>query len=217
MHAEDSSLVNVKSLVFTSVAVSPTGIACMQTDQGVDYLSRVCYSEPLFFDRLAENVGFAVGDEDADALLFGLRCFAAEAVALRYLNRAEHSRVQLARKLRKKGFSAAEYKPPLDYLTQIGALDDRRFAAAWLELRVLSRYEGRERLFAELLSRGVSQEIARGVLRDHFQHTCEQEVCEKAVKQYARRGKTRRQMFAALIRRGFSYALVRAACDNTGL
>jgi regulatory protein len=85
------------------------------------------------------------------------------AVAL--LARREHSRDELARKLRRylqEGESAADIDAVLDELQRRDLLSERRYAEAIVRTRS-SRY-GNARLAQDLRSRGVTAEAAKGAL-----------------------------------------------------
>ena len=85
------------------------------------------------------------------------------AVAL--LARREHSRDELARKLRRhlqEGEGAAEIDAVLDELQRRDLLSERRYAEAIVRTRS-SRY-GNARLAQDLRSRGVTAEAAKGAL-----------------------------------------------------
>mgnify|MGYP000507114350 CR=1 FL=1 len=77
---------------------------------------------------------------------------------LRYLTRREHGRVELARKLRAKGFDPDEISETLDALVQAGYLSDQRFTENYIRYR-LNRGKGPVNIVQELLTKGVSQAL----------------------------------------------------------
>lgn len=131
--------------------------------------------------------------------------------ALRLLARREHSRAELARKLRQRG-EGDGLEVVLDALERDGLLSDSRFAEAYVRMRVGRGY-GPLRIEAELAERGIDSGLAdvslragepdwtgqcRMVARKHFSEPAAD------VREHARRTRF-------LLRRGFASADVRAA------
>ncbi|MEN8176952.1 MAG: regulatory protein RecX [Pseudomonadota bacterium] len=83
-------------------------------------------------------------------------------MALRLLTRREHSRLELARKLRDRAFSEQIVGAVLDDLEAQGLLSDRRFAEQYLEARVRRGF-GPLRIRAELSKRGVDAALVSQV------------------------------------------------------
>jgi regulatory protein len=78
--------------------------------------------------------------------------------ALDLLARREHSRLELARKLRQKGCEDAEIRQIVEDLAQEGWLSDARFAESYLRVRLEKGY-GPSRIQGELRDRGVAVEL----------------------------------------------------------
>ncbi len=152
--------------------------------------------------------------DEFNAVIFSSRIFEAESRAMKYLAAAEHSRFQLEVKLRKKGFSAAETGPALDFLCGRKIIDDRRFASAWLNSRVSSCINGRIKLAAELASRGISREDADAALNEFFSRWSEEELCRKAAEKLRRRGRSGEKLTASLLYRGFPPSVIRSCLKD---
>jgi regulatory protein len=88
--------------------------------------------------------------------------------AMDLLARREHSRFELDRKLRQKGFSQEEIPGTLDSLVKQGLLSDQRFAEEYCRARS-KRGFGPRRIEVELQERGVSVEIIEKTLADYDQ------------------------------------------------
>jgi regulatory protein len=73
------------------------------------------------------------------------------------LARREHSQLELARKLRQKGFGDDAVRGIVDELVQEGLLSNVRFAESYVRMR-LDRGYGPLRVTAELRQRGVAGE-----------------------------------------------------------
>ena len=87
-----------------------------------------------------------------------------EAVAVRILAQREHSRHELAQKVRQRcECDAATLDQMLDKLQEIGYLDDSRYAAAFVRSSV-SRGRGPQRISYELREHGVDTAIASHAL-----------------------------------------------------
>lgn len=82
--------------------------------------------------------------------------------AIRLLARRDHSYNELARKLAADGAAAEDIEETLSRMVELGLLDDRRFAEAWI--RSKARGRGVVRLRHDLLQRGVSREIIEAAL-----------------------------------------------------
>jgi regulatory protein len=78
--------------------------------------------------------------------------------AMDLLARREHSRFELERKLRQKGFAEEEIPGTLDALVRQGLLSDQRFAEQYCRMRCNRGY-GPRRIQLELQERGVSAEL----------------------------------------------------------
>lgn len=153
--------------------------------------------------------GYSLTETDADILYRAARLFNAERTATGFLSRAEHSRFMLNMKLAKKGFARSEYESALDYLEEQHILDDKRFAEAWLRNRLIHHSEGRQKLLAGLLTRGISKADAAIALDSLLQDITEEELCLRAVTKLKKQGKTGNRLIYALSRRGFSQKIIR--------
>ena len=83
--------------------------------------------------------------------------------ALGLLARREHSKAELARKLRQKGCAVDEIETGLQQLQADGYLSDRRFTEAYVNMR-MNRGYGPMRILAELREKGVAGELANEFL-----------------------------------------------------
>jgi regulatory protein len=100
--------------------------------------------------------------------------------ALDLLARREHSRLELERKLRARGYELEIIEATLVELTATGALKEARFTESYVRSRV-ARGKGPVRIRAELAERGVAVEESvpalQGVEQDW--HALAREVREK--------------------------------------
>ena len=98
---------------------------------------------------------------------------------LALLARAMHSRRALALKLQRAGFGPAPVTQALARLDELGYLDDAGFARLWVHGRVERGGDGRARVLAGLLSRGVSQHDAAAAVAEEYPPERELEICRK--------------------------------------
>ena len=133
--------------------------------------------------------------------------------ALAYLARRAHARRELARKLRRKGFEAAEVEQVLDALTAAGLVDDAATSDALARSRT-GRGMGRNRIASELRSRGLGRDDIDGALAK-IPAEDERAALRGALDRKARTlpvgltpAATSKKLFDHLVRRGFSIAAV---------
>lgn len=91
----------------------------------------------------------------------------ATAFALKLLSLRNHSRFELAGKLRKKGYSHETGEAALDYLSKKKLIDDEAFARELIESRQRRKPSGRGKLRCDLLKKGVSESVASELLKDY--------------------------------------------------
>ena len=81
-------------------------------------------------------------------------------IAYSYLNKRERTAAEVARRLRREGFSPETLAQTLVLLHDQGTLDDRRFARLFIDdKRALDRW-GSERIRSVLIQRGVDSDTA---------------------------------------------------------
>jgi len=90
---------------------------------------------------------------------------ACERAAVDLLARREHSRLELERKLARRGFPEAIVAPSLDALEHSGLLVATRFTESFIRSRI-AKGKGPTRIRAELAERGVAGEQTAESLRD---------------------------------------------------
>jgi regulatory protein len=83
----------------------------------------------------------------------------ARAICLRLLTLQPRTRAELAAALAKRGVPDDAAETVLSRFTEVGLIDDRAFAAAWVDSRHTGRGLARRALAAELRRRGVDQDV----------------------------------------------------------
>lgn len=134
---------------------------------------------------------------------------------MRLLSGRAHSRVEIQRKLARRGYSPEEIDSTLARLDELGYLNDLSFAEGLVRVRSASR--GPRALSAEMARRGVGRAQADRALAgysDALQLASAMRIIERT---YGKRQITEyREMLDRvgnkLLRLGFSTTIVRAAC-----
>lgn len=134
---------------------------------------------------------------------------AARAILERRIAMREHSRGELAQALAKKHVPEELAERLLDRFTEVGLIDDERFARAWVESRQRMKGTARSVLALELRRKGVDGEVIDVVLED-IDAESEREAAHRLVQKKLRslRGlddTTRiRRLTGMLARKGYS-------------
>jgi regulatory protein len=122
----------------------------------------------------------------------------ARAICLRLLTLQPRTRAELATALARRGVPDDAAATVLSRFTEVGLIDDRAFAAAWVDSRHAGRGLARRALAAELRRRGVDGEIVGEAVA-----AVDAEAEERAARQLVARrlSGTRRLDRAARVRR----------------
>ena len=132
-----------------------------------------------------------------------------------YLGRRAHSRMELRRKLDRKGYPPEDVESAMRRLAELGYLDDAAFARALVRRRSTSR--GPRALAAELAAKGIDR-AGIGAALDETDSASQLEaairLAERLYGQKPSPGyrETVNRIGAKLVRRGFSMEVARAAC-----
>ncbi|MDF2459900.1 MAG: recX, partial [Nitrospira sp.] len=112
--------------------------------------------------------------------------------------------------LTRKGASSAQAKQILSRLSTLRYLDDRAYAARWIEATLARRPMAAERLKSELLARGLSESVAGEMIRKGMQEVDEEALARRAVFLQGRQGsRLLPQRVAGLLRRrGFAEDMI---------
>ena len=144
---------------------------------------------------------------------------AAHALALRWLSMRELAANALRKRLRDRGFDADIIEATVDRLIAARALDDERAVRACARTLVLVKRRGRQRAQRELETMGFAPELARRVLADIIGDEDEQALANRFLVARLRGARVipdvaaYQRLYGALVRRGFSSAIVRTALN----
>lgn len=169
-------------------------------------------------DVCAENgikVGLTLCDEEINSLKHTSDLRRAKSRALWYLDRMDYTEKKLFEKLLKAGFRKEICAETLAYLCEFSLVDDKRYAERLAERYRESNVSKREAV-NKLYLKGVPLSLAKQVcvcFETDETDTVKNLIKEKyAAKLSAENGS--QKVFAALIRKGFSYQSVREAMKS---
>ncbi len=134
---------------------------------------------------------------------------------LRLLARRAHSRVELRRKLSRRGYEEEDIRAALTRLAELGYVDDALFADGHIRRRSAS--QGPMALSAELAARGVDKHTAGAALRA-FDRDAQLAAATRLAERLCGRnqpagyGELLDTIGVKLLRRGFPQAVARDVC-----
>jgi regulatory protein len=175
----------------------------------------VAYQHQLVKGRL-------VSQEFAALLMEQSARIEARRIAERLLSARMRSERELHTRLVRREIPPAVADSVIADLRRIGLLDDEAFARAYIADRMLLRPRSRQLLGRELKSKGVAPEIVERVLDRLAGGEMEVENATAVLRKYLARqssmdaGVSRRRVYAALVRRGFSADVIRSAFRAAG-
>ncbi len=127
------------------------------------------------------------------------------------------SEKEMRQKLRLKGAGNKLIEQVLEELKQKGLINDQKFAQSWAESRIFNRPMGKFLLRRELMQKGIKKETIEGVIEKAYSEEDEVELARSLLQRKVRTfknledTKTKKRMMDFLLRRGFSYEVVRQA------
>lgn len=135
-------------------------------------------------------------------------------LALAYVARRLRSSWEMSEYFRRKEYDADLGQQILKRLTDLGLVDDQKFAEAWVNTRRLLKPVSRRRLAQELRAKRISDDIAERVLAED--ETTDQTVLSELVAR--KRRQTRYQddtkLMQYLARQGFGYDDIKRALND---
>lgn len=136
----------------------------------------------------------------------------AKSRAFFYLDKTDYSEKAIFDKLKKAGFAENICAEVLAYLCEIGIVNDRRYAER-LANRLLEANRSKREIINKLYLKGIPLNLAREVLGEADIDE-ESQVRALVERKYAYKLQDKNnynKVYAALIRKGFSYSAVRGA------
>ena len=170
--------------------------------------------DELYFASLYLKDGQEISEEDYAALEETVNIRRAYNCAVSLLSRRDHSKKELLRKLREKGYTDGA-EAAIEKLEESGYIDDERFCRMYASELVRLKGYGKRRVEQELSFKGVDRDIIRSVLDEILFDTDKLSVIIK--RKYLSKmsdEKGRRKAFDALVRLGYTYSEIREAIKN---
>lgn len=118
--------------------------------------------------------------------------------------------------LRRKDIKEHTSQSILNRLSNIGLLDDREFAARWINNRRLLKSTSRRKLQLELKQKHVPGDIIDEVLNEDKEHTNEVEVLRQLIEHKSKRYPDKQKLMAYLSRQGYNYGDIKTALEESG-
>ncbi|MBQ4119915.1 MAG: regulatory protein RecX [Clostridia bacterium] len=161
------------------------------------------------------KVGADLSDNSLKELLEESDYRRAKSRAIWYLDRADHTEKGLYDKLIRGGFKKEAAAKVVARFIEVGLLDDCRFAENYAERLNASNYSKRE-ILQKLTLKGVPYSVAKEVLADTDgdEQSKIKNLLEKKYQTKLQRQDGAQKVFAALVRKGFSYSEVREALKS---
>jgi len=136
--------------------------------------------------------------------------------ALKFLSYRMRSEKEVRDKLKKKEFANDLIDEVIKDLKRINLIDDSNFASAFVRDKISNKPQGKILLKQELWKKGIKEEIIVKVLKEYFEDEEEElnlakNLLEKRKKRYENLDKNvaKRRMMSFLLRRGFSYEIIK--------
>lgn len=142
--------------------------------------------------------------------------------AFSYIARRHHSIFEVRTKLRQKSYDKDLIEEIIRDLSANKYLDDYEFSSIFTEENIRLKLWGKNRIKAELMKRGIDQQIVSEVLHEKFPEGNDFdsaiELARKKFKTLTKRNleekKLKQKLYAFLSSRGYDYAISKEAVDK---
>ena len=134
--------------------------------------------------------------------------------ALKYLSYRDRSKWEITQYLEKKKHSHLVIQQTLENLESLDYIDDQRFALQWGQFNINKKKLGRNRLYLELLNKGIDQEILENIVSTLYENNPETQLAAECARikwetlKDVETEKKKPRLFEYLKRRGFSADII---------
>ncbi|HET8721579.1 MAG TPA: regulatory protein RecX [Nitrospira sp.] len=128
--------------------------------------------------------------------------------ALQYLARFDRTTDQVRRFLAAKGAPPSSIAQVISRLSALKYLDDRAYAARWIEATLARRPMGYDRLKNELMAKGVAERLAHEAIVEGLEGLDEETLARRALQLKGGGRRPHRRMVSLLRQRGFAEELI---------
>lgn len=169
-------------------------------------------------DVVSENYlkkGDELDENKLNGLIFESQYQRAKSRAVWYLDRKDRTSKELYNKLCLAGFDKKAVAKVIGRLQEVGLIDDYRFAENYANRLMESNVSKREAL-QKMLQKGVPYDMAKEVLSEYEADENEQitALIDKKYRTKLMADGGKEKVYAALVRKGFSYEAVKTALKN---
>lgn len=171
---------------------------------------RVCYIDNDVCAEYALHPGDEISEEKLLEIIKRSDFVRAKERALWYLDRCDRTEKELTTKLTQAGFAKESVSQVLTFLKSYGLIDDRRFATRFAERNAemnVSKREIQSKLYIKGISRDIIDEVLENTQTD--EHEQIKSLIEKKYRSRLLDSHSVEKVYAALIRKGFSFSAVR--------
>jgi len=95
---------------------------------------------------------------------------------LKYLSYRDRSKWEITQYLEKKKHSHLVIQKTLKYLESLNYVDDQRFALQWGQFNINKKKLGRNRLYLELLNKGIDRETLENIVTTLYENNPEKQL-----------------------------------------
>lgn len=134
----------------------------------------------------------------------------------RYLSRRDHSSFELKQKVAKKGYKMSDIEQVIQNLSHSGYLDDKSFAAKFIEEKTELNQWGPKKIRSHLFKKGIDRTIIKNVLTEKTDNLQQQQICVDLVMKRRRHFlreedayKRKQKIYRYLAGRGFSGSVIK--------
>ena len=140
--------------------------------------------------------------------------------ALRYLSYRDRSKLEVTQYLEKKEHPQPVIQQALGALIELNYVNDQRFALEWGRYKINKQKLGKNRLYAELLNKGIDKEVLENTMAILYEDNPEAELAIQCARkkmnslQGVEEEKKKRRLIQYLKRRGFSADIIYQSIKN---
>lgn len=192
-------------MIITAVEKEKKHLTRLRFDNGAELLvdSDIC-------NIMALRPGFTLDEEEIERLKHDSDYARAKSRALWYLDRGDYTEKAMLEKLQKAGFDGQACNEVIDRLKDLGLIDDSRFAERFAEQCARCNISRREAAF-KMRMKGLPADLIDEAL-DGTGVDEKEQIAALIKKKYRTKLQSEngvQKVYAALIRRGFSFEAVR--------
>lgn len=170
--------------------------------------------DEMYFASLYLKDGQEISEEEYAELEETVNIRRAYNCAVSLLSRRDHSKKELLRKLKEKGYYKGA-EAAVEKLVQSGYVDDERFCRLYASELVRLKGYGKKRIEQELYRKGVDRDIIYNVLEEiSFDSDTLSDIIKRKYLSKMSDEKGRQKVFNALMRLGYTYGEIRDAIKN---